>query len=115
MGKGRIQVVGVDVDDRALEVAGENAKRNGLEDVSRFEKLDLFDDDDIKALRERIGEFDMVVSNPPYVSSEDMKKVEGKWYEGKFALQGKLQGASVSLLSSDFFLLLLPQKLDADK
>jgi release factor glutamine methyltransferase len=96
LGKGRIEVVGVDVDDRALGVARENAKRNRLEDVSRFEKLDLFDDEDSKGLRERVGVFDMVISNPPYVSSEDMKKVEGKWFEGKFALQGKLHGASVS-------------------
>jgi hypothetical protein len=26
------------------------------------------------------------------VSSEDMKKVENTWFEGKFALQGKLRG-----------------------
>jgi release factor glutamine methyltransferase len=99
MGKGRIHVVGVDVDDRALAVATENAERNGLADVARFEKLDLFDDADLAALRDRLGAFDVVVSNPPYVSSDDMKEVEGKWHEGKFALQGKLKGASVGLRS----------------
>lgn len=96
-GKGRIHVVGLDVDDRALAVARENASRNNLDNVASFEKLDLFVDDDVESLRKRLGGFDLVVSNPPYVSSEDMDTVEGKWHEGKFALQGKLKGASVSL------------------
>lgn len=96
LGKGTIHVVGADVDDRALAIARENVNKNGLGEVARFEKLDLFEDGDVKALREKVGAFDMVVSNPPYVSSSDMKEVEGKWFEGRFALQGKLKGASVS-------------------
>jgi len=74
-----------------LSVANENAKRNNLDQISTFERFDLFEDD-VAAFKEKLGGFDMVVSNPPYVSSEDMRKVEGKWWEGRFALQGKLKG-----------------------
>jgi len=80
------------VDDRALAVARENSERNHLQHLSSFERFDLFEDD-VGVLRRRLGEFDMVVSNPPYVSSKDMKEVKGKWWEGKFALQGKLKGS----------------------
>lgn len=94
-GGGRIHTVGLDVDDRALTIARENIKRNQLDQVSSFEKFDLFEDD-VPALRERLGAFDVVISNPPYVSSADMRKVEGKWPEGNFALQGKLKTESTN-------------------
>ena len=91
-GKGRIETVGLDVDDIALEVARENAKRNKIEHLSTFEKLDLFSEKDVERVRGKLGgTFDLVVSNPPYVSSKDMKEVETKWHEGKYALQGKLR------------------------
>jgi len=90
-GGGRIETVGLEVDDQALALARENAKHNKIDHLSSFEKFDLFEDD-IDALRAKIGEFDMVVSNPPYVSSEDMRKIKGTWWEGKYALQGKLKG-----------------------
>jgi methylase of polypeptide subunit release factors len=91
-GKGRIRTVGLDVDDIALQVARENARRNGIDHLSTFEKLDLFSEEDVERVRQSLGgSFDLVVSNPPYVSSKDMKQVEGKWHEGKYALQGKLK------------------------
>jgi release factor glutamine methyltransferase len=84
LGQGLIHTIGVEVDDRALAVARENAKRNNIDHLSKFEKFDLFDDSEEGRMdyerRLGMGEggrgFDMVVSNPPYVSSEDMKKVE---------------------------------------
>lgn len=88
-GQGRIHTVGLEYDEATLSIARENITRNKLESVSSFEQFDIFQD--TAALRERLGEFDMVISNPPYVSSSDMKEVEGRWYEGKLALQGKLK------------------------
>lgn len=90
-GGGRIHTVGLEVDDQALALARENATHNKIDHLSTFEKFDLFEDD-IDALQQKVGEFDMVISNPPYVSSEDMRKIKGSWWEGKYALQGKLKG-----------------------
>lgn len=56
-------VTAVDVSDTALTIAAGNAKRNGA--AVRFVKSDCF-----SALE---GEtFDVIVSNPPYISSEEM-------------------------------------------
>ena len=57
-------VTAVDISDRALGIAKDNAKRNGVQ--VRFVKSDCF-----SALQ---GEkFDMIVSNPPYISREEME------------------------------------------
>lgn len=59
-------VTAVDVSDTALRVAQGNAERNGVQ--VRFVKSDCF-----AALE---GEkFDMIVSNPPYISREEMAQL----------------------------------------
>lgn len=57
------QVTAVDVSDAALAIAKDNARRNGAN--VRFVKSDCF-----AALEGEM--FDMIVSNPPYISSEEM-------------------------------------------
>ena len=60
------QVTGIDISEEAIEVARENARRNGVEVT--FLKKDVFSD--------RIGTFDIVVSNPPYIrecEKQDMR------------------------------------------
>lgn len=54
----------VDVSDKALEIARKNAENNGA-DVE-FVKSDCF-----SALQGR--KYDMIVSNPPYISDEEMQ------------------------------------------
>ncbi|MFQ9448521.1 MAG: methyltransferase [Christensenellales bacterium] len=54
----------VDVSDKALEIARKNAESNGA-DVE-FVKSDCF-----SALQGR--KYDMIVSNPPYISDEEMQ------------------------------------------
>ena len=58
------EVTGVDVSEEAIEVAKENAVRNEA-DV-KFQKMDIFSDE-----IERIGTFDVVVSNPPYICEKE--------------------------------------------
>ena len=62
----RCDVTAVDVSDAALAIARENAGRNGVQ--VRFLKSDCFG--------ARSGErFDMIVSNPPYISREEMQQL----------------------------------------
>ena len=54
------QVTGIDISAEAIEVAKENAKRNGVE--VGFEVADIYDFN---------GDFDIVVSNPPYICESE--------------------------------------------
>lgn len=54
-----------DVSPRALQVARENARLHGVEDRITFVEADLFVD----------GSFDLVISNPPYVTTAEMKSL----------------------------------------
>ena len=59
----RARVLATDVSPEALEVARDNAEANGVSDGIRFEQADLLSNG---------GElFDLIVSNPPYVSERD--------------------------------------------
>lgn len=61
------EVTGRDVSEAALQIARENAERNGV-DV-RFEKADILS-------FEREYAFDMVVSNPPYVTEKEKAEMD---------------------------------------
>ncbi|MFO3717740.1 peptide chain release factor N(5)-glutamine methyltransferase [Anaerococcus sp. ENR1011] len=78
------KVIGVDISDKALSLADENKKRLALDNVN-FLKSDLFTNVNEK--------FDLVVSNPPYISEEDYKSLDKKlFYEPKTALVGGIDG-----------------------
>ena len=78
------KVIGVDISDEALSLANENKKRLALDNVN-FLKSDLFTNVNEK--------FDLVVSNPPYISEEDYKSLDKKlFYEPKTALVGGIDG-----------------------
>jgi release factor glutamine methyltransferase len=55
------QVTGIDISPEAIEVARENAARNGVEVT--FHVADIFSDS--------IEDFDLVVSNPPYITESE--------------------------------------------
>lgn len=61
----RCRVVAVDISAGALEVARSNARSNGVEERIRFLRGDL-----LEPVRS-VGPFDAIVSNPPYISSEE--------------------------------------------
>ena len=58
---------GVDISAEALEVAGENAALNGVQ-VS-------FGIDDLRSMKED-GMFDVIVSNPPYISPDEKESID---------------------------------------
>ncbi len=64
----KAQVFGVDFQAKAVELAQENAKRNQLTQV-KFWQSDWFSDVS--------GEFELIVSNPPYIDGEDCHLSQG--------------------------------------
>ncbi|MBI5048729.1 MAG: peptide chain release factor N(5)-glutamine methyltransferase [Deltaproteobacteria bacterium] len=79
------QIYAVDIAERALDVARENAERNGVADKITFLNGNLFE-----PLRGLNLKADLIVSNPPYISKKMMKELqpEVKDYEPQTALCG---------------------------
>jgi release factor glutamine methyltransferase len=63
--------VGIDISSEAIAVAQENASRNGLENRSAFRQGDWESNAD-----NFIGNYDIVVSNPPYIPTKDIGKLD---------------------------------------
>lgn len=83
------RAVAVDVSEAALAVAAENARRHGVEERIAFVLSDCFAAID--------SEFDLVVSNPPYVSANAVAGLqrEVKDHEPLIALSPGTDGLSV--------------------
>jgi release factor glutamine methyltransferase len=96
----RAQITALDISERALETARENAQRNGVFDRIRFLESDLL----AAVSSER---FDLVVSNPPYVPAADRAtlSVEVREYEPALALFAGDDGL-------DIYHRLIPQAFD---
>jgi len=83
------QVLGVDINPKAVEVAKKNVELNDLDNVN-IVKGDIF--------MERYDfpneKYDIIMSNPPYIRSEDIEKLqkEVSRYEPKNALDGGKSG-----------------------
>jgi len=77
-------VTSVDISSEALDLARENARLDNVEDKISFLRADCLDDDFYTS----IGKFDAVVSNPPYVDSDDYDSLqpEVREYEPRVAL-----------------------------
>jgi len=77
------QGVGIDISDSALALAKSNAEFNLVKDRLELIHFDILKDD-----IQLLGKFDAVISNPPYVSSEDFETLEPelKVYEPHIAL-----------------------------
>lgn len=83
--------VGIDISDHAIELAKKNATRLGL-DIP--EKLSIIKSD----LYEKVdGNFDIIVSNPPYIDTAVIATLEAevKDYEPHLALDGGEDGLDI--------------------
>lgn len=84
------EVYSVDIDEVPIEVASKNAKQHGVEQRTHFLKGDLFEP--VEKLE--FAEFDIIVSNPPYIRSEeiDSLQLEVALFEPVLALDGGEDG-----------------------
>jgi release factor glutamine methyltransferase len=86
-----VKITAIDVSESALKIAADNAKLNGVESKIQFLREDFLKFEFIKNLPTK---FDVVVSNPPYVSREDFEKLpkEVKDFEPTVALEDSQDG-----------------------
>ena len=79
-----LEGTGTDLSEKALQVAGENARRLGVE--ASFVQGDLFEPVS--------GKYDCIVSNPPYIASREVDALmeEVRNHEPRMALDGGEDG-----------------------
>lgn len=80
------RIMAIDIDSSALDLARDNATTNQVQDNITFRRSDWFEEID--------GKFDLIVSNPPYVSADKMEDLEPKIknHEPTKALDGGKNG-----------------------
>ncbi len=86
-----IKGVGVDISEKAIAIAKKNA--DNLKVSSRLELINIDWNDD--SIINRIGKkFDIILSNPPYIPSQEIKTLdkEVKNFDPKIALDGGKDG-----------------------
>ena len=89
--KSKAQGVGVDISVTALETARKNAERLKVAEKVRWIKADWFAPD---FLGKETMQFDIIVSNPPYIPLQEIKELddEVKLYDPLVALSGGADG-----------------------
>ncbi|TFZ41495.1 peptide chain release factor N(5)-glutamine methyltransferase [Soehngenia longivitae] len=97
------KLIGIDISEEALIIAKENQDNLSISNVTMF-KSDLFE---IFLNKPNKEEFDIIVSNPPYIDEEEMKKLQKEvLYEPQIALSGGVDGLMyykrISLSARDF-------------
>lgn len=76
------KVSACDISKQALNIAENNAKKNGV-------KIDFYQSDLMKGLKKG-KKYDIIISNPPYIKRSDLEKldVEVKMFDPRLALDG---------------------------
>lgn len=85
-----VSAVGCDISEKALQIAKQNAEKHGVSDRLELRLSDVFS----SFANER---FDLIVSNPPYISEEEFPSLqeEVRKYEPKNALLGGKDGLDI--------------------
>lgn len=88
----KVQVLGIDLSDKAIQIAEENASLNNVKNV-QFIHFDFFDADFENKFQ---NQFNVIVSNPPYISAEEFETLqeEIKNHEPRIALTDEADGLS---------------------
>jgi release factor glutamine methyltransferase len=84
-------IFAIDISENSLKVAKQNAELNLIQDKIEFVLFDIKYDN-----LNNLGKFDLIVSNPPYVSENDFVNLEPelKFHEPKIALTDNSDGIS---------------------
>ena len=84
--KVKVSALGVDISNKALDIANKNIKKFNLQKKLRLKKSDWFSD-----IHEK---FDIIISNPPYIKTPEIKNLdkEVKFYDPLIALNGGFNG-----------------------
>ena len=80
---------GIDISPKAIQIAKVNSKNLHLVYRSQFKVFDL--------TKYNLGKYDLIVSNPPYVPSKDIKKLSKDIinFEPRIALDGGVDGLDI--------------------
>lgn len=85
-----VQVTAVDISEGALSVAAENVERHGVGNQLTLMKSDLF------AHMPVTTAYDIIMSNPPYVSSHEMDELPAEYHhEPTLALLAEDEGLAI--------------------
>ena len=84
--KNKVSALGVDICNKALDIAGKNIKKFNLEKKLKLKKSDWFSE-----VHEK---FDVIISNPPYIKTSEIKDLDKdvKFYDPLIALNGGFNG-----------------------
>ncbi|XP_029287028.1 MTRF1L release factor glutamine methyltransferase isoform X1 [Cottoperca gobio] len=91
----QLKAIAVDQSQAAVDLTGENALRLGLQDRLQIHHLDVMKEaETVLSLSSSVS---VLVSNPPYLFSEDMTTLEPEifWFEDHAALDGGNDGLKV--------------------
>ena len=82
--------IGLDVSEKALQIAAINAETHNVSDRLKLQISDVFD-------ILQTEKFDLIVSNPPYISGEDMENLQAevRRFEPLSALTDGADGLSI--------------------
>jgi len=86
-----IKIIGIDINEKACILAKENIERYNLSDIIEVRHISME-----RFFKESEEKFDIVVSNPPYVPTEEIKDLmpEIKDFEPREAIDGGKDGIS---------------------
>ncbi|MBN1592205.1 MAG: peptide chain release factor N(5)-glutamine methyltransferase [Candidatus Coatesbacteria bacterium] len=89
--KGKCRIIATDISPEAVRAARANSARENLTDSIFLIRCDMAEPLSLKSLG---GNVDLIVSNPPYISSEELKHLqpEVRDYEPSIALYGGPDG-----------------------
>ncbi len=88
----KVHIVGIDLSSEAIKIAQENANLNKVENVD-FICFDFFDPDFVSKFK---NQFDLLVSNPPYISADEVNTLQDeiKNFEPRIAITDEADGLS---------------------